>query len=449
MKEEQNPKQQTTGIKKFILKKRERKAIPTSQGNFFVRHLASSDLPTFSEYLNHEVELKPDKLHALGELAIKSFTCVEASSIKPLPLADDAYAKFSSEDRRALAEGIAEIEQLGPIIDEPVLASLGNLLKNRLHFYAKQYAESAASIKKAMDTNFGTMSESVKASIADSLTGIAAIRESLQTATPFSAIQKEIESQNRIFRVLPNELLSQVGHIKTLGLGPTADVVKRINEDQQRLYNSVPKSALEQFEQIERKTRASSLSSPEIDLSFPQPPPIAVTPTGRAAIAGEESARQLREVAGMAAEMTDKVANLSEVILTQVLPKWFQNLQDGASKTNESLQQAKTSVNLAKKAIFWSIGATVAMTMWQIWLAREYKLENDDQQNKFLELMSKQLKESQDLNKQLAEDSKKLSEQLTKMNQALSNVPFAKSPPPIDSSALGPAIGRAARAEER
>ena len=445
------PKQPSGSPKKFVFKIRERKAVSTSQGNFYVRHLVSSDLPSFSEYLDHEVEPKPEQLHVLGELAIKLLTCIEASSLKPLPLADDAYDKFSSEDLRELAAGIAEIEHLEPNLDEPVLASLGNLLKNRLHFYAKQNAESAASIKKAMDTNFGSMPESVKASLADSLSGMAAIRESLRASTQFSAIRMGIESQNRILGELPKEILSHVDHIKKLDLGTTPEVMRQrqIIEEQQRPFDSMHKTALEQLKPFEREIPTSYLSTPKIDLSIPHLPTTAETPIGRAAIAGEESARQLKEVASMAAEMTDKIATLSEVMLTNVLPKWFQNLQEGANTTNESLQQAKTSVNLAKKAIFWSIGVTVAMTVWQIWLAHEYKLENDEQQNKSLELMSKQLKESQDLNQQLAEDSKKLSEQLTKMNQALTNVPFAKSPPSIHSLPISPAIGSAARAEER
>ena len=249
--------------------------------------------------------------------------------------------------------------------------------------------------------------------------------------------------------MLPKEILSHVDLIKKLDLGTTPEVMRQrqIIEEQQRPYDSMHKTALEQLKQFEGQTPTSYLSTPKIDLPIPYLPPIAETPIGRAAIAGEESARQLKEVASMAAEMTDKIATLSEVMLTDVLPKWFANLQDGANTTNESLLQAKTSVNLARKAIIWSIVVTVAMTMWQILLAREYKLENDEQQNKSLELMSKQLKESQDLNKQLAEDSKKLNEQLSKMNQSFINAPFTKSPLTIHSPALGPAIGSAARAE--
>jgi len=378
------------------------------------------------------VEPKPEKIHALGELAIKTFTCLEASSDKPPPLADDAYAKFSIEDLKALAEGIAEVGQLGPLPDGPVIAGLGNLLSNKLRVHAKQFAETSAGIKKAMDTSFGTMSESVKASLSDSLNGMAAIRESLRESSAVSAMRKEFESQNRIQGMLPKDLLSQVDYAKTLGLGSAA--VRKIQEDEKRLSDRMPKTALEQ---LGHQTQASRLSVPTIDTPILRLPPVAETPIGRAAIAGEESARQLREVAGLAGEMTDKIANLSEVMLTKVLPQWFQNLQDGANTTNDSLQQAKTSVNLAKKAIIWSIVVTVAMTMWQLWVAREYKLENDSQQNTSEVLMREQLKESQALNKQLAEDSKRLNEQLTKMSQALANLSSTKASPTVHSSALG------------
>jgi len=51
--------------------------------------------------------------------------------------------------------------------------------------------------------------------------------------------------------------------------------------------------------------------------------------------------------------------------------------------------------------------------------------------------MREQLKESQALNKQLAEDSKRLNEQLTKMSQALANLSSTKASPTVHSSALG------------
>ncbi len=54
--DDESPEQPTASKKQFILKIRERKAIPTSQGTYYVRHLVTRDLHAFSAYCDHTVE---------------------------------------------------------------------------------------------------------------------------------------------------------------------------------------------------------------------------------------------------------------------------------------------------------------------------------------------------------------------------------------------------------
>lgn len=431
MENEGNQEQSADSPKKLVLKLRERKAVPTSRGIYYVRHLVMNDLPRFNAYCEHKVDAKPEDFPALGELAVKTFTCLEPSSDKPPPLTDAAFSALSTEDLKALADCIAEVGQLGQLPDGPTLEALGSALSSKLRLHSKQFAETTARINKAMDTSFGTMSASVKASLADNLSGMAAIRESLRDSSAVSAMRNELQSHGRLLGMLPKDIIAQSEYAKTLGLESAAEVFRQIKEDEKKVFGKIPKPALEE---LERQSQASGFVPHALESPVLRFQPVSETPVGRAAIAGEESARQLREVAGLAGEMTDKIANLSEVMLTEVLPKWFENLQDGAKTTNDGLDQARKSVNLAKKAIIWSIVVTVAMTMWQLEVAREYKLENDAQQNTTEALMREQLKESQALNKQLAEDSKRLNEQLARMNEVLANVPQAKAIPPPQST---------------
>lgn len=425
MANEMSPEPPPEGPKKFSLKLRDRLPISTSQGTYFVRQLITSDLPTFSAYSDLTAEPQSQNFPTLGELAVKTFTCLEAKSEKPAPLSDTSYAALSADDIKVLAQGIAEVGGLGKLTDGPVLEALGKVLSNRLRIYAKQAAESTAEIKKAMDRSFGTISDSVKASLADSLSGMAAIRESLRDSTAVAAMRKEVEAQNHLLGQLPKDLFSQIDYAKQFGLSTAADeVLRKIKEDKASLAGLIPKTALGG---IEHQSRATQLNAHTLDVPIYRPPPVADTPMGRAAIAGEESARQLREVAGLAGQMTDKIGALSEVMLTKVLPEWFKNLKDGTDLTNQSLVQAEHSVNLAKKAIIWSIGITVAMTIWQLWVAREYKLENDAQQATSEKLLRQQLEASQALNKQMALDSQRLTEEVAKVSQALSNLPVPKA----------------------
>jgi hypothetical protein len=424
MADEKRTEPPTEGPKKLVLKLRERLPISTSQGTYYVRYLVTGDLPTFSDYSDLAAKQQSQDLPELGKLAIKTFTCLEVKTEYLIPLSDEAFGTLTADDVKALAYGIAEVGELGALEDGPVLEALGAALFNRLQFHAKQAAESAAEIKKIMAANFGTVSDSVKASLADSLSGMAAIRESLRESPAVVALRREVETQNRLFGQVPKDLLSQIDYTKQLGIGTTADgEFRRHKADETRLAGLIPKAALEQLEHQDESARINARTS---NLPIFQPPPVAETPIGRAAIAGEESARQLREVAGLAGQMTDKIANLSEVMLTRVFPEWFKNLDDGSKATNRSLVQAEKSVNLAKQAILWSIGITVAMTLLQLWVARNYKLENDVQQTTSENLMRKQLEAIEAQNKQLADDSRKLNEQLARVSQSLSNLPSTK-----------------------
>lgn len=143
------------------------------------------------------------------------------------------------------------------------------------------------------------------------------------------------------------------------------------------------------------------------------------TPIGRAAIASEDSATQLREVAGLVGDMADKLANLHTVFLTEVIPQWVSSLKLNGEAMNQSLQNADDNLRWAKWALIASVIVTLATTVWQIWIAHDYKLENDTQQTDALLIMKEQLKASQELNKQLTTDSMQLKKDLVKLQQSV------------------------------
>jgi hypothetical protein len=101
------------------------------------------------------------------------------------------------------------------------------------------------------------------------------------------------------------------------------------------------------------------------------------------------------------AKMGEQMAALQTVFLSEVLPEWFRNLEDGARATNTTLRQAESSLFWAKWALVASVVLSVLMTGWQVWLAREYKLENDKQQESSELLMRQQLAAVRELNVQL------------------------------------------------
>lgn len=141
-------------------------------------------------------------------------------------------------------------------------------------------------------------------------------------------------------------------------------------------------------------------------------PRVDETPMGRAAIAGEKSALQLQEVAGLVGQMTEQLGTMHELFLFKVAPQWFQNLEDSSKK-------ADTSIGLAKQAIYWSIAATIVMTLVQLCVAQYYRSEDAEQQQASKALIQQQLDASLDLNKQLAADSKRLQDELVKLSRSV------------------------------
>jgi hypothetical protein len=202
-------------------------------------------------------------------------------------------------------------------------------------------------------------------------------------------------------------------------ISPAMEAMRKTQEDQERLYGGLSKEVLSQ---IENDSVLRSAQIPKLDISRIQIPKYEETPAGqaagRAAIAGEESARQLREVAGLAGQMAEQMGKLQTVFLTDVLPQWFKNLENGSDATNKTLSQAERSLFWAKWALLASVVVSVVMTSWQVWIAHEYKIENDIQQNTSESLLRQHLIASQELNKQLVADSNRFKEELTKLRRS-------------------------------
>jgi hypothetical protein len=156
-------------------------------------------------------------------------------------------------------------------------------------------------------------------------------------------------------------------------------------------------------------------------------PKIEETPMGRAAIASEDSATQLREVAGLVGDMADKLANLHTVFLTEVIPQWVDSLEENSDAMKTTLSQAETSLFWAKWALIASVVVTIAMTVWQNSIASDYKLDNDKQQTDAVLIMKEQLKASQELNKQLKTDAVQLKEELVKLQQSVETLNATQS----------------------
>jgi hypothetical protein len=402
--------------------------------------------------LNQGEERVSANLKALGEAALKTLVGIESSSEKTPALTEEIYAKLTDDDIRALAAGVAKACDLGPLREGEALEALGAALFEHLTQHANRLAESTAKIKQMLDTSFGSLSETVKTALGDNLSRLSDIRERLQMSPALEAMRKVQEDQKGAWARLS-------GIVESLKASPGFDAMQKMQEAHKSLYSGLPaienslkissafetqhKALSDIVEQLSKDDFANSQSQPvsglafrntqrtEIDISALRPTRFEETPLGRATsrtvAASEESARQLQEVVGLVAQMAEQTEKLQTVFLTEVLPQWFKNLKDASNASNEMLTQTGKSLSWAKWALIGSVFVTILMTCWQLWIASEYKLENDAQQKTSESLMRQQLLAAQELNKRLATDSIRWKEELAKLSRPGENLQTPKT----------------------
>lgn len=346
---------------------KDRKPVTTSQGTFYVRHLSVGDMKTFAGYFDEKKDKASHDLRALGELALKTLVCTDNDPEKTSTLTEEIFSQLSSTDIELLIDGVIEASKLTPLPESKTLESLGSIVFDQVTSDIKRTLEMNKKLKSSMGSAFGSLSQGAMKSLVDSMSSLNAVRDSLKLSPAVEAFRKLQEDQGRLFGGMAHkELLAQA----------------KISEMPQP---RMPELYMPKFEE---------------------------TPMGRAAIASEDSAAQLREVAGLVGDMADKLANLHTVFLTEVIPQWVDSLEKNSGAINTSLSQTEKSLFWAKWALIASVVVTIAMTAWQIRIASNYKLDNDQQQTDALLIMKEQLKASQELNKQLKTEGMQLKEEL-------------------------------------
>lgn len=367
MTEQQSPNNNQP--KPFVVRRRNRIPVEIAQGRLFARHIVTGDLPVFSKYLNENNSGAETDFSELGKLGILRLVCTDETGDCVPALTEESYTSLTEADVAALAKAVSQACEFSSSADSGSLTALGSALAKYLSALAKQLNKSSEAIRQSVGANFANLSATVQATLGDRFSALSAARNALGTSTAVEAAQ------------LAHERLNSFVGQAVAGVPRVGDAI------------TPPSRPL------------------IVDIEPFRPPKFEETAAGRtaarAASASEESAKQLSEVAGLMGTMAEQMAALQTVFLSEVLPQWFQNLEDGANATRTTLRQTESSLFWAKWALVASVVVSIVMTGWQVWLAREYKLENDKQQENTELLLRQQLKAAQDLNIQL----KKLNKQ--------------------------------------
>lgn len=283
--DEQNEGQTGQNARVFVLK--QRVPVETSQGTFFARHMTIRDIKLFSEYFDEKSDKGSIDLRALGERLLKLLVCANNETDKEPVLTEDVYKKLSPADIKLLTEGVSEACNVVLLSDGDSLTALGSAVFDQLVEQGKRMAETAAKIKETMNSSFGSMPASLKATLGENLTGLATISEALKMSPAVEAMQKAQEERDRLFGSVVKELV---------GNSAASEALRNFREDKDCVVNSMKKGFPSDFH---KGNSSVGPSAPEPFLRLPSPK-MEEGPIGRAAIAAEESAAQLQEVSGLA-----------------------------------------------------------------------------------------------------------------------------------------------------
>jgi hypothetical protein len=427
------------GVKTLVLTPRTRVPVETSRGKFYARHISVGDISSVQTFIGQAKEKAFQDLQKLGERFLKQLVCVHEKDDKTPALTDEVYACLTPDDFKALTEAVGQACQVTlPASSNPV-ETLGSVLYDQVVEQFRRLEESAAQIKKTVDASFGSMSSQIKTALGESMSGIAAIRESLKNSSAVEALRKLQEEQMLLHKRLTPELTGAASAIAAFEKNQKRDLEYMLEDI--KPYQPINPSAADLAQKLPPEDGSQDIASKALldDMSerppWPRPditenlrsllhfPPVEETPIGRAAIAGEKSALQLQEVAGLIGQMTEQLATMHQLFLVEVIPQWIINIKDSGEVAN-------TSIGLAKKAIYWSIAVTVIATLAQLGVTQYYRCVDEDQAKATAAMVKQQLAATLELNKQIAVDSRRLQVELAKLSQAVSSVPPASGAAP-------------------
>ena len=289
------------------------------------------------------------------------------------------FDSLKEQDLRSLATTIAEVSHLGALAEGDSLTALGRAVQEKIKGATNEISKTLAEAQRDWDSKFVTLPETIRASLQSTLIGINDISKRLRESSAVEDFQKSVgDSIPAIQQYLrANKTTIDAANSSNVG----GDFITA---------DGKPGSMFTHYR------------LPPIELPDPETQPI-----GRAAKATEETARQITEVAGLLGEMGARIGELSTTIVGTAVPEWMKKLEGDRESTRKTLDQARNSLRWTKWAVIVSVLVTMLMTGWQVWLAREYKLDNDRQQNAIESLLRGQLEVAQQFRKQAAEDADK------------------------------------------
>lgn len=315
-------------------------AVETSQGVVYTTHISVGD---HSKLANQIVGDEPEDPRALGISALRLLTLATAD--RDNALAPELFEKLSEADLKAIAKVVIVASNGFITEDSDPIEQLGQLTHRDAIESRKQNEEIFKRFKNPF--GFGAAAE----------------------------MQKQLSKINGIGDSL-KALRHGGDHVGTFGSRDLGGGIR----------TAMP----------EHTVRAL--------------PDLGRTYGARTADAAEETAEKITEVAIHIGEMASAMGELTTTIVYKAMPTWLAKMEEDQAARDEARAMETESLNATlageKRNLFWTqvaLGLTlvsgILTTAWQMNVAKDYKEDNDQQQDRIEALIADQVK----LTKQLSE----------------------------------------------
>lgn len=404
--------------KKLILKMPVRVSALTSQGTFYLRHFRGSDASMFDRILQWDLQEPRQAYAAIGNLVLQKLTCLQAKG-EATTISDESFANLTELDKEELAKAAAKASDLSLETDMVPIEALGLAS----YTYSEKCKKAFEDSQQRFTDAFKGVGTTALSALQENLTGMRALREQLSTS---SVVGQMLESENARIRWLKEAIGGpKVGDVAAdvlKSLAPTEGISSIVQREPFNIGSAIreahlgPIAASKKMGEAQPKQLNIHTTPPFIVPKFEE------TPGGRAALraakAMEKSAEELQQVTGYVGVMSSRLSELHELVVTEVMPKWVENLKESAESTQKSFSVSLFGVKVALWTAAASAFIACALTAWQLWIARDYKIENDKQQDRIELLLQEQLKSSQKLNQILGTELAKTRDELARLNKA-------------------------------
>lgn len=347
-------------------------SITTSIGTLYARHPFSSDWKDFE--LEDSVEL--------GRVAIQRLCNRIEDKHDSSALDDDDLNLLTDADCQELVQAIAKQSGWRELPDGSGLKELGELIKVEKQAITERHEKMLGNLRKSIGSSYSFLGKGALDKLQEQMAGLANIRSSLAGTESLQAALRAA--------ALPDESWQK----SLAGIDTIDKAVRGLNAENVTAQIELPRA----------------YDVPKLIM----PPRFDETPMGRATL---ESVENSRQVAKKMDDLVVVVAGLNQTLVQDVLPAWFNKIEEDQKVAKSAFDQAARGLWWTKWAVIASVFVTIAATWWQVEVAKSIDSENSEQLKRSEAILREQLAAQQKLIEQQAKDAAAIREVVVTLKQ--------------------------------